>query len=461
MAITNNTSTININFSSTEAIKEKEQSSTKVNSLLAERLRLNQTLLEILVLHVEFSGCSDKNTFIPFNNLSVTQNTDVVSTQEKIQLYNNLIAIDESYLDKLSEVKLKSKQSDEGNVSGVALLTKANQFLQVIASQDSSFYSGNIEDDILDALKEAVDVYAERLEDIQKWTEGGLAAFEVMLEMMFEGIIANEPLTTEDYENLLQLLVLDLLINAKEYGLEEWMNEGQTKDWTSHILEVVGSGNHSTHPGQQGWENPEQIADSIEAFLYALLDEIDDVGALPEDSLAAQILVIFEDAGIGNICDDIEENFNEDWGGIDTATDYSPMLRLSILSEIMEHYPLSQEQVDIFLTGSKEEVDALVNEITGVDYESAFHFLVDADDSEWVIRQDPDSELGWAVDYLGDGIDYEVLVALYENFPPRDLTDEEIEEINRIGDAVKMLMETMKYWIQICADNQMAMARNI
>ncbi|NUW68084.1 hypothetical protein [Vibrio coralliilyticus] len=454
MATVNSTFLINRNIA-----QEKTQDSTKMNPELAERLQLNQALLEVLLLHVEFSGASNKNLFIPFNNLSKIQNTDTHAIHEKNEFYNNLILIGESYLTQLETATPIAEQGYTGSLTYVALLTKTNQFLQLIASQDSSFYSENIEDDILDALKDAVDAYAERLEDIKKWTEGGLAAFEVMLEMMFESIIANEPLTTEDYENLLQLLVLDLMINAKEYGLEDWMNENQTKDWTSHILEVVGSGNHSTHGTQDGWGSAAEIADSIEAFLYALLAEIDDVGALPEDSLAAQILVIFEDAGIGNICDDIEESFNEDWGGIDTATDYSPMLRLSILSEVMEHYPLSQDQVDIFLTGTKEEVDALVNEITGGGYESAFHFLIAADDSEWVLREfDP---LGWQVDYVGDGIDYDVLVSLYENFPPRDLTDEEIEEINRIGDAVKMLMETMKYWIQICADNQMAMARNI
>ncbi|WP_341663645.1 hypothetical protein [Vibrio sp.] len=47
------------------------------------------------------------------------------------------------------------------------------------------------------------------------------------------------------------------------------------------------------------------------------------------------------------------------------------------------------------------------------------------------------------------------------NFPERELTDDDIEEINRIGDQVKMLQQTLKYWLSICRDEQMAIARNI
>lgn len=47
------------------------------------------------------------------------------------------------------------------------------------------------------------------------------------------------------------------------------------------------------------------------------------------------------------------------------------------------------------------------------------------------------------------------------NFPSRVLGDEDIKNINRIGDNVKMIMQTLKYWFQIMRDERVAIARNI
>ncbi|EJU9794631.1 hypothetical protein AAHL06_004321 [Vibrio parahaemolyticus] len=49
----------------------------------------------------------------------------------------------------------------------------------------------------------------------------------------------------------------------------------------------------------------------------------------------------------------------------------------------------------------------------------------------------------------------------FNNYPSRLLTDEEIKNINRIGDTVKMIQQTLKYWVQIMRDERMAVARNI
>ncbi|MCG6364785.1 molecular chaperone, partial [Vibrio fluvialis] len=48
-----------------------------------------------------------------------------------------------------------------------------------------------------------------------------------------------------------------------------------------------------------------------------------------------------------------------------------------------------------------------------------------------------------------------------DRFPPRVLTDDELKKINRIGDNVKMIMQTLKYWFQILRDERVAIARNI
>ena len=65
------------------------------------------------------------------------------------------------------------------------------------------------------------------------------------------------------------------------------------------------------------------------------------------------------------------------------------------------------------------------------------------------------------IDWNGVGLDAGYFKDMYTDFPPRELTDEDIKEINRIGDQVKMIQQTLKYWIQICRDELMAFARNI
>ena len=379
----------------------------------------------------------------------IEQKTPRVDSQN-LEAYLATIGKAEKDLEKIDPaIALIDKQPADSEI----LAMVANHQKQVV----QSMVSGNPEDAIALALAASIEVYSKQLEEIQRWTEGGEGTFEAMLQLMFEDIVSTQPLSTEDYENLLQVLVLDLMINAEEYGLSDWMNESQTKDWTSHILEVVGSGNHSTHPGQSGWQSASEIADSIEGFLNALIAEAGN--SLPEDSLAGQIIKIFEDEGISNIADDIETSFHSNHGGIDTADNYSPMLRLSSISELMSQVPLSQEEVEVVLTGSKADVDKLVKDKTGEN--TGIDLLVNSPNSEWQVRTDPDTGLGQGVDYIGNGIDYDVRVSLYTNFPPRELTDEELKEVNRIGDQVKMLQQTLKYWLQICRDEQMSIARNI
>ncbi|EEN98453.1 hypothetical protein VCG_002286 [Vibrio cholerae 12129(1)] len=65
------------------------------------------------------------------------------------------------------------------------------------------------------------------------------------------------------------------------------------------------------------------------------------------------------------------------------------------------------------------------------------------------------------MDWIGNGLNLKDLENIYNNFPSRVLSDEDIKEINRIGDNVKMIMQTLKYWFQILRDERVAIARNI
>ncbi|EJI2332316.1 hypothetical protein IG524_17295, partial [Vibrio cholerae] len=70
------------------------------------------------------------------------------------------------------------------------------------------------------------------------------------------------------------------------------------------------------------------------------------------------------------------------------------------------------------------------------------------------------SGVNQTVDFNGR-LDSTWLSGLYVNFPSRVLGDEDIKNINRIGDNVKMIMQTLKYWFQIMRDERVAIARNI
>ncbi|HHC6620072.1 TPA: hypothetical protein ACN33S_003950 [Vibrio parahaemolyticus] len=84
--------------------------------------------------------------------------------------------------------------------------------------------------------------------------------------------------------------------------------------------------------------------------------------------------------------------------------------------------------------------------------------------TDWQIQDQDHNDTGkhgGQLDWTGPGLNIQDLVNLYSNFPPRVLSDEDIKEINRIGDSVKMIQQTLKYWIQIMRDERMAVARNI
>ncbi|HDZ9471120.1 TPA: molecular chaperone [Vibrio cholerae] len=83
---------------------------------------------------------------------------------------------------------------------------------------------------------------------------------------------------------------------------------------------------------------------------------------------------------------------------------------------------------------------------------------------------DTNRNTGWVTDKSGQldfnqgqagGIPIADLLDFFSGFPSRVLSDEELKQVNRIGDNVKMIMQTLKYWFQILRDERVAVARNI
>ncbi|EGR1312022.1 hypothetical protein D9A28_19160, partial [Vibrio cholerae] len=160
---------------------------------------------------------------------------------------------------------------------------------------------------------------------------------------------------------------------------------------------------------------------------------------------------------------------------------------------------ISQSVVQDILSGDKHKIDDFIKDTFGsitntnpkIDYDG---FLYLAENTPWVIQVDnlntfnsvipgvsanPNLSIlqnlgivaihnngttppnGAQIDWVGNGIDIPQLISLYNKFPPRDLDENDIKELNRLGDETRLIMETLKYWISILRDSKISVARNI
>ncbi|AVI67758.1 hypothetical protein CKQ84_18970 [Shewanella sp. WE21] len=312
--------------------------------------------------------------------------------------------------------------------------------------------SQNPETAIAQLLAGSIESLAKQLELLQGWTDGGAAMFESALALMLAKI-EEGGVQPEELEDLFQTALLEIMVNPEKYGLTDWYN--QNKADISHILESTGSGSHGLHEG--AYDTPKELADITHKLFEGILSQ----GNIPQGSLLAQVMGTLAAAGGANALSNQIENHYYDsygWWTNGSNTDLSPMLRLFILSESLKaHSAMTQEEVEMILSGSVDDINSYINKTFGQDTLSWF-----LDSTQWQWQDGYNYPNGTSqIDWVGDGININDLTTLYSNFPGRALTDEDIKEINRIGDQVKMLQETLKYWIQICRDEYLAAVRNI
>ncbi|WP_434525706.1 hypothetical protein [Photorhabdus asymbiotica] len=360
-------------------------------------------------------------------------------------------------------IKRSENQLEKADQSLATMPNDANaSVLAMIATQQKqvvlAMLGVNAEQAIALALASSIEIYAQKLEFIQGWTNGGVEMFRSSLMLMFENKKADGVQPT-DLEDLFQLALLEIMCNPQEYGLESWYE--QNKVDISHILESTGSGSHSLH--ETNWNTPQKLG----AVVVKLYDSIMSNGKIPPDSFLGQIMQELAKAGGGKaISNQIVSGWTDDYGWWvnrgkpGSATEISPMLRLFLLSSLLENKEMSKESVELILTGSVDEIDAFVaSEFDGQEgkYKSAsLQWLIDH--ANWQMQDKHNTD---QIDWIGDGIEIKELTKLYSEFPGRELSEDELEEINRIGDQVKMIQQTLKYWLQICKDEQLAIARNI
>jgi len=317
------------------------------------------------------------------------------------------------------------------------------------------------------ALAGSIEAYSKQIELIQGWTNGGVAMFESALWVMQDDI-KQGGVQLEELEDLFQIALLEVMINKEKYGLEDWYNLNK-KDF-SHILESIGSGSHGLH--ESAYDTPKKLADVIRKLYNGILSN----GNLPKSSLLQDVMNSLASAGgINQLCGQIENNYFDHYGWWDSkgVSKLSPMLHLSILSESLnKNSSMTQKEILMILTGSVTDIDNYINKTFGPGSAGPLTTLSwFLDSTNWQLQLGNELSIEYPngypngintqIDWFGSGIDIKALSDLYKNFPGRNLNDEDIKEINRIGDQVKMIQQTLKYWIQICRDEQMAFARNI
>ncbi|EIS4857790.1 hypothetical protein LZX80_004001 [Vibrio parahaemolyticus] len=336
----------------------------------------------------------------------------------------------------------------------------------------------NAEVDIANSLQDSIDDYAKELELIGMWIEGGKGGFYVALDKIANKLFNQSP---PNYEDLFQVALIDVLINSKDYGLE---NDANFMQYLSWCIEYIGTGQHNTWidnlpvpPNINTEVNNTGINDGhLKKLAENVWDKIHQKitsGDIPTSSLAYRaMLKISGNSQISNSLPatlgsklDKDNYFNANSGGWITTTNnnMSPMMRLMLLTQALGDDDLSKSELETILIGNLKDI----NDLTQSKFNKhPYEYILEKDkawqDSEHTTPNGANtpSGVGITLDYNGS-LNQQYLTGLYQNHPSRVLGDDEITDVNRIGDTVKMIQQTLKYWIQIMRDERMAVARNI
>ncbi|EGQ8138014.1 molecular chaperone [Vibrio parahaemolyticus] len=313
---------------------------------------------------------------------------------------------------------------------------------------------------IADSLQDAINDYSYQLEEITAWTDGGSAVISPALNVMIDSLL-NDASNDNSSEDIMQILVLDLMVNSQKWGIDLSSILGSNKDkYFGYITENFGSGMHNNYMGQN-IDTPENV---INWFLNTVVTRLlPMVGKdIPSDSAAAKALSYFSlESNKLNLINSVTgANYNKEDSISHTSsisTHLSPSLKLFVLAQAASDGLIEANAWNDIIVGDLSRIKELIlNKSNATNLELA----------EWIV----DNCDGWEFDNAGQldfnrgndgGIPVNMLMGFFNNYPSRLLTDEEIKNINRIGDTVKMIQQTLKYWVQIMRDERMAIARNI
>ncbi len=339
------------------------------------------------------------------------------------------------------EQALSLLENDSLNVADLKMLTETVSHQRNALSLMSS---RNAEADIANSLNGAIDQYAKELELIQGWTNGGKDMFNAANRVMFNTIVSSGNVSGFKLEDIFQIAIIDFMANNSNIPNDVF-------GAMQHFLESTGTGSHGVH---ENWDGTKfsQNTDLVWDYMK--------INASPT-SLTREILNYLESTSGGKqaLKDQYSGSFGHSDGyafntGFNKDKGLSPMLRLTLMSNYLKENPdIKQAEMEIFLKGSFAQMETFVQDTVK---QTMIGLL--SKDSEWRVVN---MHGKYVIDYNGVGLNASFFVGLYQKFPPRVLSDEDTTNINRIGDTVKMIQQTLKYWIQIMRDERMAIARNI
>ncbi|ASK55119.1 molecular chaperone [Vibrio tarriae] len=325
----------------------------------------------------------------------------------------------------------------------------------------------NTETDISNALLGSINDAALELDILNGWTEGGKSMFSSMISGMLDSI-SKDGIIGIELEDTLQLILLEVMVNSEQYGLSEWINKPDVTSCIQHLLESVGSASHGLH--EPPWNNSENIAKGAEYLLTSLLENV----KILDGTLLSKLLStskLDSEEGRNKLFSQIKDKYHDGEGWLiynkaqqnntSKATQLSPLLTLMIASDLLKEKPdISRSDMESILSRDISRIESLMQSIIKKNTISEWINT----NPKWQIQVEgagDDGGHGGQLDWIGNGLNINDLVNIYNNFPSRILSDEDIKDINRIGDNVKMIMQTLKYWFQILRDERVAIARNI
>lgn len=328
---------------------------------------------------------------------------------------------------------------------------------------------------ISNSLLEGINNSALELEILNGWTEGGKAMFSSIISGMCDNIV-KDGVEGIELEDMLQLVLLEAMVNQDKYGLTEYFKRDDITTSVQHLLESIGSASHGLH--ESPWDKEETLAKAAVYVLKEMLEK----HTPPEGSLLEKLITAAgfnTEDGIVKLYKQIKDNYHDKEGwliynnskesGSQAATKVSPLIAMMITSDILKEKPdITKDQMNKLLSQDIKEIELVMQDVFNKkDVPNLVLGWIkhgdQQDGDKWQIQDGTADKGGHGgqLDWVGNGLNIKDLENIYNNFPSRVLSDEDIKDINRIGDNVKMIMQTLKYWFQILRDERVAIARNI
>lgn len=313
-----------------------------------------------------------------------------------------------------------------------------------------------MENPIAQKLAESIEKNAVTLQQLLNQTAGGALMFDFVLERMFNGL-SSQPLEGINLENMFVLAMLDTLPHIGEGGLANL----ELVENITILLELLGSGSHNS-----SFFSPLAIL-SWANTAWSGLSAVVNAAPFGPDSLLHKAMTLINGGNpiTATLPDNLQlQIMNYDnvtaGGWLNSSLDsFSPTVRTFILRDLMNKQTVTVAEMDTILSGTKAQIDQLLMQKTGQD---ALTFL--SQGGKWRVQTLPSGQLPGGITQV---IDYNPYITdteasdLVTTFPGRDLTKEDLTEINNIGDQVKMIMQTLKYWLTTTRDERLSISRNM